>query len=59
MHSGTVPVERMGSLLEEVMPSMAQIVSPRWLRSLARLAFIRIVYSRYNAGLAPPALGGW
>ena len=57
-HSGTVPVERMWSLLEEMVRPMARTVSPWWCRLLAMLAVLRIACSRYSAGLAPPWAGG-
>jgi len=58
VHSGTIPVERMWSVLEEMMPPMARTVSPRWFRLLSDLAFLRVMYSHYNAALAPPWADG-
>ena len=56
MDAGTIPVERAWSVLAQMLPAMARSVPPRWLRLLAKLPFLRTVYSHCNAGL--PFLSG-
>ena len=41
-------------MLTQMMPPMARAVSLRWLRLLAKLSFLRRLYSHANAGLRPP-----
>ena len=45
VHSGTVPVERLWSLLKSMLSPAARFVSVRWFKVLAALMFVR-----YNLG---------
>ncbi|CAK0885927.1 unnamed protein product, partial [Prorocentrum cordatum] len=53
VQSGTVPVERLWSYLEDVMPSAARGVSLRWFRVLSVVMFLRYNYAHFNKDNLP------
>ena len=49
VHSGTVPVERLWSLLKSMLPPAARFVSVRWFKVLAALMFVRYNLSHFRS----------
>jgi hypothetical protein len=48
IQTGTNPVERMWAMLQTMLPDGATVITPRWFRLLANLAYLRLVYRHYN-----------
>ncbi|CAK0840273.1 unnamed protein product [Prorocentrum cordatum] len=53
VQSGTAPVERLWSCLEDMVPSAARGVSLRWFRVLSMAMFLRYNYTHFNKDNLP------
>jgi hypothetical protein len=53
VQAGTVAVERLWSLLSEMLPRAARRVSLRWFNLLCKVAFLRHNYTLYSQGSMP------
>ena len=49
VQSGTVPVERMWSILASMIPPASKLVSPRWFNVLAMLMYVRVNFRHFNS----------
>ena len=48
IQSGNVPVERLWSILESMMPPAGRTVSPRWFNVLAMLMYVRFNFGHFK-----------
>ena len=55
MQTGTVPVERLWSTAQCILPSQARNMRLPWFRFLADMAYLRINFQHFNG----PSLPGW
>ena len=53
VHSGTVPVERLWSCLESMLPEGARAISPRWFNVLSNLMLLRYNFQHFSARSMP------
>lgn len=48
IHSGTVPVERMWSILQSMLPDAMTRISPRWFAVLSQIMFVRFNFMHFR-----------